>query len=202
MRQLVLAVAVSVVLFGCDNKPEGSSKPPAEGGKAGETAKPAEGGKPAEGAKVSKHPWGSFKKGSFVKMKTTTEMEVAGNKTKSESTTTQTLKDLTADEAILESEMVMANVPTPMKSETKIPLKAPEGAKVGDAPKPKTGSEEIEVAGKKLKCDWTETETEINGAKTVTRVYTNHDIPGFTAKMTVKSPTMSMTSDVVEFASK
>ncbi len=203
MRQLVLAVAVSFVLFGCDNKSESGSKPPTDGGKSGEvTSKPAEGAKPAEGSKVAKHPWGSFKKGSFVKTKTVTEMEVAGNKTKSETTSTQTLKDLTADEAIIESEMVMANVPNPIKSEAKIPLKAPEGAKVGDAPKPKTGSEEIEVAGKKMKCDWTETETEINGAKTVTRVYTNHDIPGFTAKMTVKSPTMAMTQEVVEYASK
>ncbi|HVE43210.1 MAG TPA: hypothetical protein VNM14_25265 [Planctomycetota bacterium] len=202
MRQLVLAVAVSFVLFGCDNKSESGSKPPADGGKSGEVAnKPAESGKPAEGAKVAKHPWGSFKKGSFVKSKTTNEMEVGGNKMKTESTTTQTLKDLTADEAIIETEMVIANVP-PTKTEMKLPLKAPEGTKVGDAPKPKTGSEEIEVAGKKMKCDWTETETEINGAKTVTRVYQNHDIPGFTAKMTVKSPTMSMTQEVVEYASK
>jgi len=202
MRHFVLAVAVSVALIGCDSKPEGgASKPPAEGGKAGEMAKPEEGGKAAEGSKVAKHPWGSFKKGSFVKSKTSNEMEVGGNKMKTESTTTQTLKDLTADEAVVETEMVIANVP-PTKTEIKMPLKAPEGARVGDAPKPKTGSEEIEVAGKKMNCEWTETETDINGAKTVTRVYTNHDIPGFTAKMTVKSPTMSLTQEVVEFSSK
>jgi hypothetical protein len=199
MRELLLAVAVCVALVGCDNKPEGgTAKPPADS-KPGES-KPAD-AKPAEGSKVAKHPWGSFKKGSFVKMKMVSEMEVAGNKMKTETTTTQTLKDLTADEAVIENEMVMANVP-PQKSEIKIPLKAPEGGKAADGPKPKTGSEEIEVAGKKLKCDWTETETEVNGAKTVTRVYTNHDIPGFTAKMTSKSPTMNMTQEVVEFSSK
>lgn len=201
MREFLIAVAVCVALVGCDNKPEGAAKP-GEGTKPGEVAKPGEAAKPAEGAKAAaKHPWGSFKKGSFVKMKMVSEMEVAGNKMKTETTTTQTLKDLTADEAVIENEMVMANVP-PQKSEIKIPLKAPEGGKAADGPKPKTGSEEIEVAGKKLKCDWTETETEVNGAKTVTRVYTNHDIPGFTAKMTSKSPTMNMTQEVVEFASK
>jgi len=198
MREFLLAVAVCVALVGCDSKPEGGGTK-TDGGTAAKT----DGGGKADtgGSKVAKHPWGSFKKGSFVKMKMVSEMEVAGNKMKTETTTTQTLKDLTADEAIIENEMVMANIP-PQKSEIKLPLKAPEGGKAADGPKPKTGSEEIEVAGKKLKCDWTETETEVNGAKTVTRVYTNHDIPGFTAKMTSKSPTMNMTQEVVEFSSK
>jgi hypothetical protein len=201
MRQFVLAVAVAAALIGCDTKSEGAAKPPADGAKTGETARPSEEGKPAEGPKVSKHPWGSFKKGSFAKSKSTNEMEVGGNKVKTESTTTQTLKEITPDEAIIEIETVMSNVPTPTKVEQKIPLKAAEG-KPGDGPRPKSGSEEIEVAGKKLKCDWTETETDVNGAKTVTRVYTSPEIPGFTAKMTVKSPTMSLTQEVVEFSAK
>jgi hypothetical protein len=194
MRQFVLAVAVCMALIGCDNKPEGA-------GGAPEGAKPGEAGKAAEGAKVSKHPWGSFKKGSFVKSKMTTQMEVSGSKVNSETTTTETLKDLTADDAIVETERVAANQPA-TKTDVPHPLRSPDGAKVGDGPKPRTGSEEIEVAGKKMKCDWTETETDINGAKTVTRVYRNEDIPGFTAKMTMKSPTMSVTQEVLEFSAK
>ena len=195
MRQFILAMAVSVALVGCDNKPEGGAKPPSEGAKAGEPARPAERATPA------KHAWGSFKAGSFVKSKSINEMEIGGTKRKTESTTTQTLKDLTADEAIVERETSIANAPV-TKTEVKIPLRPLDSGRVGDAPKPKTGSEEIEVAGKKLKCDWTETETEINGAKTVTRIYTNPEIPGFTAKMTVKSPTMSLTEEVVDFSAK
>jgi hypothetical protein len=207
MREFILAVAVSAALIGCDNKSEGAGKPPADGAKTGETAKPAEGGKSgetagkaAEGSKVAKHPWGSFKKGSFVKTKMVNEMEVAGKKIQTETTTTETLKDVSADEAVIEVERTAANQTT--KTERKEPLKAAAGGVPGDAPKPKTGSEEIEIAGKKLKCDWVETETDVAGAKTVSRVYTNPDIPGFNAKITVKSPTMSMTQEVVDYASK
>jgi len=194
MRQFLFAVAVCASLTACDTKSGSSASP----GEPKDTAV----SKAAEPAKaVAKHPWSSFKKGSFVKMKSSSEMEVGGNKMKTETTTTQTLKDLTADEAIIESEMVMANIP-PQKSEMKFPLKAPEGPKAADGPKPKEGSEEIDVAGKKMKCKWIETEIEINGQKTVTRIYSNDEIPGHTARMTSKSPTMSMVQEVVEFSAK
>src|SRR6187401_3637745 len=146
MRQFLIAVAVCASLAACDNK-SGSTASPDAAAKTDAGAKPAE--QPAKSA--AKHPWGSFKKGSFVKMKSVTEMEVGGSKMKTETTTTQTLKDLTADEAVVENEMVMANIP-PQKSELKLPLKSPEGGKTADGPKPKEGTEEIEVAGKKMKC--------------------------------------------------
>ena len=141
--------------------------------------------------------WNGCKSGSWVKMRM--EMNQAGQKIESE--TTHTLLELKDDVAVVEitgkSKFGDKEFPLPAQKQE---IKAKESAdKIKIAAE---GDEEIEVAGKKLKCDWTETETEINGAKTVTRVYTNHDIPGFTAKMTVKSPTMSMTSDVVEYASK
>lgn len=196
MREFLLSLAVCVALVGCDNKPEGTK--PAEGAKPAEGGKPAEAAKPAE-SKVAKHPWGSFKKGSFVKMKSVTDMETP--KMKTEMTMTQTLKDLTADEAVIETETVIPNVP-PQKSEMKLPLKAPEGKAVDGAPKPKTSTEEIEVAGKKLKCTVTEIETEAGGTKTVTKTWTNEEVPGFTVKTQSKNPTMTMTMEVVEFASK
>jgi hypothetical protein len=194
MREFLASLALCVALVGCDNSSGSSSSAPAKTDAGTKTAEPAK-------AAAAKHPWGSFKKGSFVKMKSLTEMEVGGNKMKTETTTTQTLKDLTADEAVIETEMVMANIP-PQKSEIKIPLKGPEGGKAADGPKPKEGTEEIDVAGKKMKCKWIETETEINGQKTVTRIYTNEDIPGHTAKMTSKSPTMSMVQEVAEYSAK
>jgi hypothetical protein len=187
MREFLMSLAVCAALAGCDNASSPSAVPKDGGTKATEPAKAA-----------AKHPWGSFKKGSFVKTKSL--MEMTSPAMKSETTTTTTLKDLTADEAVLEVETVMPNIP-PSKMEQKFPLKAPEG-KAADGPKPKTGSEEIEVAGKKLKCDWTETESEANGVKSVTRVYTNQEIPGFTAKMVLKNPTMTMTTEVVEYGSK
>lgn len=191
MREFLLAIAVCVALVGCDNT---SGSTTSSGGA------PAAGGtRAAEPAKaVAKHPWGSFKKGSFVKTKSI--MEMTSPAMKNETTSTMTLKDLTADDAIVETEMVIPGV-GPQKSEAKLPLKGPEG-KAADGPKPKTGSEEIEVAGKKLKCDWIETESEANGVKSVTRIYNNQDIPGFMAKMVMKSPTMTMTTEVVEYGSK
>jgi hypothetical protein len=195
MREFLLAMAVSAALIGCDNKPEGGAKPPSEGAKAGEF------GKPAEAAKPTKHAWGSFKAGSFVKLKSVNEMEIGGSKKTTETTTTQTLKDVTADDAVVEKETAIDKAPA-TKMEVKYPLRPLESGRVGDAPKPKTGSEEVVIAGKKMTCDWTETETDINGAKTVTRIYTNPEIPGFTAKMTVKSPTISFTEEVVEFSAK
>jgi len=185
MRQFLFAVAVCASLAACDNKSGSSSTPPADS-KDGSTKA------------VAKHPWGSFKKGSFVKTKSLMEMTSPAMKT--ETTTTTTLKDLTTDEAVLEVETVMPNLP-PTKMEQKLPLKGPEG-KAADGPKPKTGCEEIEVAGKKLKCDWTETESETNGVKSVTRVYTSQEIPGFTAKMVLKNSSMTMTTEVVEYSAK
>lgn len=195
MRETLLAVAVCVALVGCDNKPAAGG-----GGTTSTAGGTKDAGTKDSGTKaaVAKHPWGSFKKGSFVKTKSLMEMTSPAMKT--ETTTTQTLKDLTADDAVIETETVITGVP-PQKSEMKLPLKGPEG-KAADGPKPKTGSEEIQVAGKKMKCDWTETESEANGVKSVTRVYTNQDIPGFTAKMVMKNPTMTMTTEVVEFSSK
>jgi len=193
MREILLSLAVCVALAGCDNS-SGSTSAPKDG-----AAKTDGGTKAAEPAKsAAKHPWGGFKKGSFVKTKTVMDMTSPAMKT--ETTTTTTLKDLAADEAVLEIETAMPNLP-PTKMEQKFPLKAPEG-KAADGPKPKTGSEEIEVAGKKMKCDWTETESEANGVKSVTRVYTNQDIPGFTAKMVMKNASMTMTTEVVEYSAK
>ena len=195
MREFLLSLAVCAALVGCDNKPEAP-----KGGGTADSGKPADAGKTAEPAKAAaaKHPWGSFKKGSFVKTKAVMTMETP--KMTTETSTTQTLKDLTADEAVVEMETVIPNVP-PQKNEMKIPLKAPEG-KAADGPKPKTGSEDLEVAGKKLKCTWTETESEANGVKSVTKVWMCDDIPGHMAKMVMKSPTMTMTTEVVGFEAK
>jgi len=194
MRHYALAVAGIVALIGCDPKEAPKAGGGAPAGGAPEAREPAK-------AAAPKHPWGSFKKGSFARMKSVTEMDLAGTRNRTEMTLTYTLKDLTADEAIVETEMVMANVP-PQKSEMKMPLKAPDGKAAGDAPKSKSGTEEIDVAGKKMKCAWTETETDAGGTKTLTKVYTNEDVPGFTVKTVSKSPTMTSTMDVVEFGSK
>jgi hypothetical protein len=194
MRHCAFAIAGILALVGCDNKESShhAGSIPAAGSEAKE---------PPAARTAAKHPWGGFKKGSFAKMKSLTEMDIAGTKNKTEMTLTYTLKDLTADEAIVETETVMANVP-PQKSEMKLPLHGPEAKTSGDTPKPKSSTEELEVAGKKMKCTWTETETDAGGVKTVARVYTNEDVPGFTVKTVTRNPTMTSTMEVVEWSSK
>ena len=111
MRQFLFAVAVCASLAACDNSSGSSGSSPAT---------PKEGAKPAESQpakSVAKHPWGSFKKGSSAKLKTVTD--TAGNK--SEMTMTHTLVDLTADEAVVETEMAMTGFTN--KSTNKFPLK-------------------------------------------------------------------------------
>lgn len=199
MRDFLLSVVACVALAGCDGKTESSSTAKPAG--AGDTASTSAVAAKAETAKSSapKHMWGSFKKGSSAKLKTVTD--TAG--TKSEMTMTHTLVDLTADEAVVETEMAMTGFTN--KSTNKFPLKAPEGGKAVDGPKPKTGSEEIEVAGKKLKCTWTEIETENAGIKTTAKSWMCEDVPGHLVKSVSKSTgaaTMSSTTELVEYAVK
>ena len=195
MRDFLLSVAACVALAGCDGKTE-TAKPPS--GEAASTSAVAAKAEPSKSS-APKHMWGSFKKGSFAKLKTVSD--TAG--TKSEMTMTHTLVDLTADEAVVETEMAMTGFTN--KSTNKFPLKAPEGGKAADGPKPKTGSEEIEVAGKKLKCTWTEIETENSGIKTVAKSWMCEDVPGHLVKSVSKSTgaaTMSSTTELVEYAVK
>lgn len=199
MREFLLSVAVCVALAGCDGKTESSSaSKPAGSGDTASTSAVAAKAEPAKSA-APKHMWGSFKKGSSAKLKTVSD--TAG--TKSEMTMTHTLVDLTADEAVVETEMAMTGFTN--KSTNKFPLKAPEGGKAVDGPKPKTGSEEIEVAGKKLKCTWTEIETEASGIKTVAKSWMCEDVPGHLVKSVSKSTgvaTMASTTELVEYSVK
>jgi hypothetical protein len=196
MRDFLLSVAACVALAGCDGKAESSAvaKPPVANETSGAPAK-AEPAAPS----APKHPWGSFKKGSVARLKTVTD--TAG--TRSEMTMTHTLVDLTADEAVVETEMAMTGFTN--KSTNKYPLKAPEAGKAADGPRPKTGSEEIEVAGKRLKCTWTEIETETSGIRTVARSWMCEDVPGHLVKSVSKSTgatTMSSTTELVEYVVK
>lgn len=146
------------------------------------------------------HPWGSFKPGSFARLKSVTEMSVAGNQMKTEMTMTYTLTERTKEECTVETEMILANVP-PQKHQMKVPLESPQ-APAENQPPQKTGTEEIVVVGKKLKCTWTEIVTEAAGTQMTSRIWTHPSVPGHTVKVLVKSETMTHLMEVVEFSSK
>jgi hypothetical protein len=138
--------------------------------------------------------WSGFKKGAWVKHKMTNEM--TGFKSEMENTTK--LEDLTADKAVIETVMVMSGNKLPAQKRD-VPAKVKTEAAKGDAPKPKEGDEEIEIAGKKVKCHWVETTTETNGNKTVAKVWQSKDIPGGMAKMEANT-TGAATSKMVMVA--
>jgi hypothetical protein len=146
--------------------------------------------------------WASFKAGAMVK----TEMTTAAGEMKTQIEQTQTLKEVTAEKAVVEFKMTMviAGNKTEMPAKNMdIPAKVEKG-KVG--PKPdaevKEGEEEIEVAGKKMKCKWTETKMKQGEMNITSKVWITTEIPGSMAKMesktegTVKSET---SMKVVEF---
>jgi len=170
---------------------------------AADPAKPA--ATPAAETKTVavKNPWGSFKVGSFVAMKTTMAMEIAGKKNNTTTEMKMTLVDLSADKATVETEVTAMGQKSKTKAEMPLTAAAtttPTGTT--PAVTPKTGTETITVAGKSLNCKWTEVEMETNGNKVTTKTWTSEEVPGFTVKSvssTKGTTNMETTTEVVDF---
>jgi len=190
MKKIWIVLALCALTIAC-SKTETASTDPAKPAAAPET-------KPV----AMKNPWGSFKVGSYVAMKTTTAMEIAGQKNNTTTEMKMTLVDLNAEKATLETEMSVMGQKS--KTKTEIPLTAAAATPTGAAPTvaPKTGTETITVAGKSMNCKWTEIEMEANGNKVTTKTWTSEEVPGFTVKSvsTTKGTTnMEATTEVVDF---
>jgi hypothetical protein len=131
--------------------------------------------------------WASFKAGAMVKA----EMTTAAGEVKTQIEQTQTLKEVTPEKAVVEVRMamIMSGNKTDMPANTiEIPAKI---EKAKPAAKPdaevKEGTEEIEVAGKKMQCKWTETKMK-QGEMTITsKVWIAPQIPGSLARMESKT---------------
>ena len=122
--------------------------------------------------------WTSCKPGSWVKMKM--EMSTAGRKIESEST--HKLLELKDDLAVVEitgkSKVGEKEFALPAQKQE---IKAKEPAeKVKIASE---GDEEIDVAGKKLKCHWYEYSTKQGEKDTKGKAWLSKEIPGGTAKV-------------------
>jgi len=151
-------------------------------------------------AAADKHPWASFKPGSYAKMKSTTQM----GPTKMVSEMTQTLISVDATNAVVEIEtkaMGQSN-----KTRMNVPLKAaatPANAPQGKAVTPT--NETITVAGKALPCKCVETTTTANGMTTNSRACTSEAVPGGAVRVVAKSTgamKSETVSELVEFAAK
>ena len=132
--------------------------------------------------------WASFKAGAMVK----TEMNTVAGDMKTQMEQTQTLKEVTPEKAVVEVKMsmVMSGNKTDMPANTmEIPAKI-EKAKAEAKPpnaEVKEGTEEIDVAGKKMQCKWTETKMKQGEMNITSKVWTAPEIPGSVAKMETKT---------------
>lgn len=147
---------------------------------------------------ADKHPWASFKPGSYAKLKSTT----AAGPTKMTTEMTQTLVSVDATNAVVEMETKVAGQSN--KTRMNVPLKADNKANTqGKAPTPT--NETITVGGKSLACKCYDTETNANGMKSSSRTCTSEAVPGGVVK-TVTKMTGAMksetTMELVDFVAK
>ena len=147
--------------------------------------------------------WAAFKAGAMCKSKTVLGVKTrAGKMTIVEMTNTMTLKEITAEKAVVEMVVV-----TKMKgNETKMPPQSREVPAKIDKPtepsepseKPKVeikeGEEEITVAAGTFKCKTSETTTTANGKTTVAKIWTCEKVPGKMVKMTSETTGGATTS--------
>lgn len=151
-------------------------------------------------AAADKHPWGSFKAGSYAKLKTT----MNAGPTKMVTELTQTLVSVDANNAVVEMETKAMGQTSKIKQNMPLnsaatPANAPQG-------KPLTPTNEtITVAGKSIACKCYDIETNANGMKSVTHSCTSESVPGGVVRSVTKS-TGAMKSEtvteLVEFAAK
>lgn len=146
--------------------------------------------------------WAKFKAGSWVTYK---QVSDAGG-TKSEMEMTHKVLENTGDKIVIETSTKMnmnGQVMDLGAQKRDIPAKVKKPEQTGDQPenKPKEGSEEIEVDGKKLKCKTWESTLDNAGTKTTSKTWMCDDIPGGLAKME-SSSTGQMSSKMTMVAAK
>lgn len=148
---------------------------------------------------AEKHPWASFKPGSYAKMKSTTQ----AGPTKMVSEVTQTLVSVDANNAVVEIETKAMGQTN--KTRVPMPLKAAATNTAAQAKPVATTNETITVAGKALACKCVEVETNANGMKSLSKACTSDAVPGGAVKVVTKTTgamKSETTSELVEFAAK
>jgi hypothetical protein len=124
--------------------------------------------------------WSASKQGSWVTHKVTVE---GADGKKSEFELTTKLVELTPEKLSLET------VKTAGGKETKEPKRdfPAKVEKKGEQKGERTeGDEEIEVAGKKLKCHWSQFKTEVKGEAETVKDWYSDEIPGTMARHEIK----------------
>ncbi len=114
--------------------------------------------------------WSTFAPGSFV----TYRVHAPGNDAAYEQKST--LKSVTEEEIVLTVEISAAGKPTGPATERRLAPKTDAGKTPKEVAQ---GEEELEVAGKKMKCRWTEFQrTLANGKLRSFKLWANDEVPG------------------------
>jgi hypothetical protein len=199
---LSLILTMSVGLFACGGStdtPKDSTPTPASKDAGGTKAAGDSGGKTSS---ANASPWGGFKAGSFVKLKTTSSVEVMGKPTETSTESKMTLAELTADKAIVDIEMTVMGHTT--KTRQEFPLSG-SGATPTATPgtsQPKMGTDTLSVAGKTINCKTIEVDSEAAGSKINSKTWMSDQVPGGMVKSvssTTGATTSKTTVEVVDF---
>jgi hypothetical protein len=129
--------------------------------------------------------WASFKVGSWTKCKS--EIENAGNKMALPIETTFTLLEVDDKQVVVEELTRNTLQPKDSPKQEKASKKTYKATRGKSKDEAKEGDEEIEVAGKKLACHWTEYSGDAGTAKT----WTSPEVPGV-VKMEITLPSKSI----------
>lgn len=148
---------------------------------------------------IAKHPWASFNTGSWVKLKSTTLMQIAGTKNTSVMETKMTMVSKTPDKAVIETEMTVMGQTNKSRMDMPFKAAAQPATAAKAAPVPKTGTDTITVAGKSLSCKTMEMETEAGGMKVHTKTWVSDQVPGGLVKSVSTTPTTQTTMEAVDF---
>lgn len=145
-------------------------------------------------------PWAGYKPGTFVKTKTVTIVTVGAHKVETVTEITQSIVGVRGDQAVIETTATMNGVPRPTRTRSEVALNEAPPSPAGAARK--SGAESLTVAGRPLRCEWTELETDMAGNRTTVRVWTSREMPGGVVKTVSRNGLMESTLEVVAFEVK
>jgi len=129
--------------------------------------------------------WASFKVGSWVKCKS--EIENGGNKMALPLETTYTLLEVNDKQVVVEELTLNTLQPKDSPKQEKSSKRTYPATRKTKEGAPKEGDEELEVAGKKIACHWTEVQGPSGSAKT----WISPEVPGI-VKMEVGLPSKGL----------
>jgi len=116
--------------------------------------------------------WAKFKAGSWVKCKT--EIDNAGNKMLLPTETTFTLLEVDDKQVVIEEVTVNTLQPKDSPKQEKAKKRTYRATRKQKDGETKEGDEEVDVAGKKLACHW----TEVAGGSGSVKTWLSPEVPG------------------------